>query len=82
MVIHTPHMAKDNLGAEGDGAHVRDVTWEVSEGVVLLKPRWSPLLAVVALDQLLLIVAGVCTATMDGKGDRCGDVGKIANMDQ
>ena len=74
MLLDVPNMAMDDFRREGNDSVVRQATRKMTEREVLLEVRWPPLHSVVALDLLLLIVAGVLTAPMYGMNREMGQV--------
>ena len=81
MFLDVPNMALDDLGSEGNDSLVSHESRKMTKGMVLLELGWLPLHGVVALDQLLLVVAGVLAASMYGHGTRNGKVGQVPCTD-
>ena len=81
MLLDVPNMAMDDFRREGNNSLVSEETREMAKREILLKLRGPPLHAVVALDLLHLVVAGVLAATMYGLGTGNGEVGQVPGID-
>ena len=80
MLLDVPNMAMDDFRREGNDSLVRQETRKMTEREVLLEVRWPPLQSVVALDLLLLIVAGVLTAPMYSMRARNREMGQVPGV--
>ena len=80
VVGDTPDMAKDDIRGEGNGSLISQVPWQMTKRIRLLELRWTRLPAMISHRLALLIVTGVGTASMDGEGVGCGDVGQVAHI--
>ena len=80
MVRDTPNMTKDYIIGESNGSLVSEVSWQMTKWIGLLKLGGPGLPAMISHLLGLVIMTGVGTASVDGEGVWCRNVGEVADV--